>query len=186
MTRVFNTIAIVILALVIILMILWRASTNHLTYWLPIDYIGIIGFGMTLFTAWKVYFMNQDIQVLSSKYSMKLALPVTQKNVERIRKDLLRFMMSCEVDSTKKRVEILEIAMKCLSECEYLSRKTRVLSEEYSTIKETIKAIGKLCQEIKQKKQNFKGVVDKLYSNVSLLEKDIEKLTQDLNHEVKL
>ncbi|MCL2347957.1 MAG: hypothetical protein FWC50_06795 [Planctomycetaceae bacterium] len=82
--KVFNAIGIAILITVILALCVWRATTNHLTYWSPIDYIGIIGFGITLFTAWKVFFINQDVQKLSNRYLLKQRLPEQIEDLEKI------------------------------------------------------------------------------------------------------
>ena len=181
MTRVFNTIAIVILALVIILMILWRASTNHLTYWLPIDYIGIIGFGMTLFTAWKVYFMNQDIQVLSSKYSMKLALPGIKKRLEKTRKDLMKINMPDD-DLINYHTDLSGIIGTCLSECKELNQKMATQDTDSQTTKE----IMSLCHEIKSGKRVDKSDIFKLHICLTELVEDVDKMLRELNNEVSL
>ena len=180
MTKVTTTIGIVLLVIVVLALCAWRATTQC-RYWHPIDYIGILAFGFTLLTAWFAFFIKREVKQLSEKYSMKLALPLAQKNVEKIRKELLPFV-SRDADFTKKRVEILEIVANCLSECEHLDRKTRDLSVEFSTVK----GIVLLCREIKHGKQITKDVIEKLYSDVFQLKKDIDKIIQDLNHEVKI
>jgi hypothetical protein len=117
MKKVSNIIGIVILAFVIVALCAWRATTNHLTYCFPMDYIGILGFGVTLLTAWFAFFIRQDVKQLTNKYSLKLALPESQNCVEIIRQNLARFLRS-KVDFTKVNVVILEIVANCLSECE--------------------------------------------------------------------
>jgi len=181
MTKVTNTVGIVVLAIVIMVLCVWRASTSDLTHWSPMDYIGIIGFGFTLITAWYVFFIKRDIKQLSNKYSLKLALPLTLKRMMSIRKGLMGFLND-HADTTKTNVAILEIVANCLSECDSLAVKIRDPSVEFPSIRE----ITVRCREIHYAKHVSVDDLTKLYLCVHKLIKDIDKKIQDMNNEVQI
>jgi hypothetical protein len=181
MTKFINTIGVVLLVIVISVLCLWRATTNLSTYWFPMDFIGIIGFGFTLITAWYVFFMKQDVKQLSNKYSLKLALPPALKRLEKIRKDMNNFFYD-KIDLTKTNTALLKIVATCLSLCEHLDKLTESQSVGFTTTKE----ITFLCREINFGKHFSEQVLQKLFTDLTQLINDVDIMIQNLNNEVKL
>jgi len=159
---------------------LWRASTDW-PNWYWFDYTGILGFGVTLLTAWIVFFVRKDVKQLSNKYSLKLALPDSHKNFEQISKKLMSFF-DVNVDLSKSKPSLLKIIGDCHSLCENLNKLTENQSEEFPTTK----VITFLCREISHGKQIAITDIEKLFSHLSKLIKDIELTIQNLNNEVRL
>jgi len=180
MTKVTTTIGIVLLVIVVLVLCVWRATTEC-QYWYPIDYIGIIGFGFTLLTAWIAFFVRKDVKQLSSKYSLKLALPDVKKRLDKIRKILASFMRSKD-DLIIPDVDLSHIIAACLSECKDLSQTIGTQFAGYNTTKE----ITFLCVEIKSGKQISREDIIKLHICVVELINDVDKEIQKLNNEVSL
>jgi len=182
MTKNINTIGITILVIVILALCAWRMAASHLTHWFPMDYIGILGFGVTLMTAWYAFMIRQDVKQLSDKYSLKLALPPAQKRLVKIRTELKKIISDDRIDFIKANAALLTIVANCLSECDHLGKLTENQFETFSTTKE----ITFLCREINLGKQFSKAVLQKLYTDLSQLINDVDITVQNLNDEVKL
>ena len=181
MIKFINTIGVIILVIAISALCLWRAATSLSAYWFPMDFIGIIGFGFTLITAWIAFFVRKDVKQLSNKYSLKLALPSALKRLEKTRKDMNGFFDD-KIDLSKTNVALLKIVANCLSLCEHLDKLTESQSMGFTTTKE----ITFLCREINHGKHFSEQVLQKLFTDLTQLINDVDIMIQNLNNEVKL
>jgi len=88
MTRMTNNIDIAILTFVIVALCAWRALSNLATYWFPIDFIGILGFGFTL---WAVISLKRDIKKLSNLFQLFQRLPKQLTDLKKMASKLEKY-----------------------------------------------------------------------------------------------
>ena len=180
MAKVISVVFMIVFVIVTAGLCLWRASTDW-PHWYWFDYTGILGFGVTLLTAWIVFFVRKDVKQLSNKYSLKLSLPDVRKRLDKIRKNLTSFKDSSD-DLASPDMDLSHIVAACLSECKDLGQR---IGTQFAGIN-TTKEITLLCTEIKSGKQISKADIRKLYICVVELINDVDKEMQKLNNEVSL
>jgi hypothetical protein len=164
---------------IVIALGIWRYNTPLDKIWYPVDYIGIAALGITLFTAIKAFFINKDVQKLSSKYSLKMILPSAKNRLEKIRKKLNPLLRQ---DSNINDTSITLVIANCHSECEDLDKKIKELG---ITILSTNDIIN-ICHEIKQRGRRSTDDINNLYYNICKLITDLDKIIRDFNNEVNL
>lgn len=83
------------------------------------DILGVVGFALTCFTAFKVFFLNRDIKVLSNKYLFS----------QRIDEHLDDFKKSADqvfplLTNPSKNIQLIRIiVVECLASCKSLEKK---------------------------------------------------------------
>lgn len=153
------------------------------------DVVTIVTFLFTCFTAWKVFFINRDVQKLSNRYLLKLRLPEQQGNLQRIAEALVERVCITESDIG----EIRHLIVKTQVICDNLANK---IQGQKNLRLLALNDVLQTCQEILKKRNmpdTIKSEPDKpmftrddiinLHTNLMSLIQSIEESIKDKDME---
>ena len=136
------------------------------------DVVTIIAFLITCFTAWKVFFINRDVQKLSNRYLLKLRLPEQFINLQSIADELLK--QSHVSENNIDKIHILVAKVHAI--CDNLTRKIQGQNDiQLSTLSKVLQT----CQDI-QSNRNIPGTIRNSPDKPMLSRDDIINLHTDL------
>ena len=154
------------------------------------DVVTIVAFLITCFTAWKVFFINRDVQNMSNRYLLKLRLPEQLGNLKEIADALVEHFRVAEDNIDK----IRHLVVKTHVICDNLTNKVQGQKNIQLL---ALNDVLQICQVIRNKRNmpdtirhapdkpmlSSDDVID-LYSDLMLLIQSIEEVLKDMKEVV--
>jgi len=144
-------------------------------YWLSIlaNWFEVIGFVITIFTAFKVYSLNQDVRTISNRYLWSLRSKDHLTDLQKISKNIAGLLTDSSNTQQSIRLEVSH----CIEVCKSIKRKTG--KSDLSNITGLIK-ISKRIIDKKANQPIEQGKIEEFYLKLDSLIREIDNLNKDL------
>ena len=140
------------------------------------DIVTIIAFLFTCFTAWKVFFINRDVQNMSNRYLLRKRLPEILNGLDGICKELA--LPNIAHVTEENAIQVRCLVAKCHGLCENLKLRLEGQNDiQLSALDDTVQ----ICRTIKDERHN-PGEIRVSHDSICLSGSDIRKLYGELSH----